>query len=168
MAAFLHLNQVQHGRICHEGLQAALVHNRKTAVELQALEIVGLKRKLAAMEEDLDHFRQHCCDLHQRCDEQQEALLSTKSGICDAIESAVKLEDMIARKQEDCPILKTVVAKVIAELYILEADLTDITGVDSEDESDESGVESEEQAPSNEADIPVDAAAMSTAVQSLF
>ena len=103
------------------------------------------------MEEDLDHFRQHCCDLHQRCDEQQEALLSTKSGICDAIESDVKLEDMIARKQEDCPILKTAVAKVIAELDILEADLTDI--VDSEDESDESGSESEQQV---EADIPVD------------
>ena len=136
-----------------KGLQAALVHHRQTTVQLQAIEIVGLKRKLAQMQEERDHFRQHCSDLYQRCDEQQEALSSTKSKIVDAIESIVQLEDMIARKHKDCPILKTAVAKVIAELDILEADLTDI--VYSDGESDESGSESEEEAPLDEADIPV-------------
>ena len=152
-AAFLELNKIQHQRICRKGLQTALVHHRQTTVQLQAIEIVGLKRKLAQMQEERDHFRQHCSDLYQRCDEQQEALSSTKSKMFDAIESIVQLEDMIARKHKDCPILKTAVAKVIAELDILEADLTDI--VYSDGESDESGSESEEEAPLDEADIPV-------------
>ena len=149
MAVCIELNKVQHQRICRKGLQTALVHHRKTTVELQELEIIGLKRKLSVMQEGMEHFRGHCSDLHQRCDELQEAFLSTKSSISDAIDKGMQLEDRIARKEADCP---EVVAKLIVELEALQADLTDITGVDSDDDSN---LESESE---EEADLPVDEA----------
>ena len=149
MAAFLHLNLVQHGRICHEGLQLALQHSRKTIVELQQLEIVGLKRKLAQMQEERDHFRDHCSDLHETCSTQQEILSSAKSQIFDAIESVVQLQDMMAKKHKDCP---QAVAKVIADLGLLDAELEGIVDSDGDESGPESGPESEEEA---EADIPL-------------
>ena len=147
MSACIELNKVQHQRISRKGLQTALVYNRKTTVEQQELEIIGLKRKLSVMQEGMEHFRGHCSDLHQRCDELQEALLSTKSSISDAIDRGMQLEDRIARKKVDCP---EVVAKLIIDLEALQADLTDITGIDS---GDDSNLESESE---EEADMLVD------------
>ena len=57
MSACIELNKVQHQRISRKGLQTALVYNRKTTVEQQELEIIGLKRKLSVMQEGMEHFR---------------------------------------------------------------------------------------------------------------
>ena len=83
---------------------------------------------------------------------QQESLSSAKSQIGDAIESVVQLQFMMAEKHKDCPILKTAVAKVIADLDLLDAELEVIVDSDGDENEPESGPESEEEA---EADIPL-------------
>ena len=152
MAAFLHLNEIQHQRICYSGLQTALENNRQTAIQIQEIENLGLKRKLAQMEKERDHFRDHCSDLHETCNMQQENLSSAKSKIVDAIENVGQLQDMMAKKHKDCP---QAVAKVIADLDLLDAELEVIVDSDGDENEPESGPESEGEAPLDEADIPI-------------
>ena len=89
--AFFELNKAHHDRICNNGLQVALEHTRKTTVELQAIEIEAMKRKLDQMEDDLDHFREHCFDLCGRVDGLQEDLRFARTGIQEVLGSALKV-----------------------------------------------------------------------------
>ena len=128
-AAYLELNRVEHDRICRSGLQVALEHTRKTTVELQAIEIEAMKRKLDQMEDGLDHLREHCFDLCGRVDGLQEDLRLARTGIQEVLGSALKVLKMV-EGNKDCT---EEVEKIISGLASVEVEIV----VDSDDEADE-------------------------------
>ena len=97
-AAFLELHKTIHGRICQHGLQAMLAHTRKTTIELQAIEITGLKRKLAELEQQRDCARDHCSDLHDRCHDLEEGIWAIQNAIQETYPAAFKLVKKYSKK----------------------------------------------------------------------
>ena len=93
--AYLELNRVEHDRICRSGLQVTLEHTRKTTLELQALKITELKRKISQLEEDNAHLIEHCFDLCGRVDGLQEDLRFARTGIQEVLGSALKVLRMV-------------------------------------------------------------------------
>ena len=143
-AAFFELNKIQHQDICYNGLQITFESNRQTTIARQEKEIQTLKRKVAQMQEERDHFRDHCAGLHEACYLHQDNLMCAKSKLFETIDNVVHVQSLLATgNHKDCP---QAVANIITGLEQLGAEMEDMIdsdfeiGPESEPESEEEAV----------------------------
>ena len=130
MAAYLELSKIQHGLICQEGLQITFESNRQTTIARQEKEIQTLKRKVAQMQEERDHFRDHCAGLHEACYLHQDNLMCAKSKIFETIDNVVHVQSLLATgNHKDCP---QAVAKIITDLEHFDTEMEDMIDSDFE------------------------------------
>ena len=117
-----------------------LENTRQTILELQATEIAGLKRKLAEVEQQRDSAREHCSELHERCDDLQESAWATRSAIQRTYPSAFNL--MKKYGKEDARRVVAGLDEAINAIIHLDSDDESAVALESDEaESDVAGID---------------------------